>query len=84
MTVVTVTQEIKAVFDQLKEVTELYDKDGNFLGLFTPYQLAQNEMVERAGEEFDLEQAERQLATRQKCFTTEQVLEHLKSLEKSK
>ena len=84
MTPITLTPEQKAVFDQLNDVTELWDKDGYFLGLFTPRPLAEKELEERHKKLFDLEEAERLLATEKEFRTTEQVLQHLRSLEKSK
>lgn len=80
MGTVKLNPELQAFLTQLKDKTELQDSDGNLIGLFTPKEQAEAELVEEAKQAFDFEDAERRLAT-EKRYTTAEVLEHLKSLE---
>ena len=68
MSAVTIPAELAALLSQLTKPTALRDARGNCMGVFHPL--------------FDLEEAERIAATEREGYTLEQVMEHLRSLEK--
>jgi hypothetical protein len=81
MGALTVTPELLAQLSQLKDKTELWDTDGNYIGLFTP--CTQIEGVEHLeGEDlFDLAEAEQRLATEKPVHTTQEILQRLRAQE---
>jgi hypothetical protein len=59
----TVPPEFVALLTQLKQPTEFRDSQGTVLGVFTPKAESEEERFERIKALFDLEEAERILAT---------------------
>jgi hypothetical protein len=68
MSAVTIPPELAALLSKLTKPTALRDAQGNCVGVFHPL--------------FDLEEAEQIAATEQEGYTLQQVMEHLRSLEK--
>jgi hypothetical protein len=82
MTVVTADPSLQAVLASLRDQAEIRDMAGNLLGYFTPRQLEEELLYQRAEEVFNPEEVERQLKEQQTGSTLEQVMSHLHSLEK--
>jgi hypothetical protein len=78
------TPEVAQFLSEIKERTELLDDSGNLVGIFSPKQEAEAELIAEAREIFDLEEARRRLASEKPGRTTQEVLQRLKSLEPSK
>lgn len=76
MSTLTVAAELASRLTALKQPTEICDPDGKVIGVFTP------QVGEGIWTSADLEEAERIAATEKEGFTLEQVMEHLRSLEK--
>jgi len=60
MGAITATAEVVSILRPLKETTEIRDAQGQVLGVFTPQTVAEEERLKLM---FDLEEAERVLAT---------------------
>ncbi len=83
MTVITANQELQDALAGLREKTEVRDGSGNLLGYFIPRQAEEEELLYRyADRVIDPEEIRRRSAAQAKGFTIEQVMAHLKSLEK--
>jgi hypothetical protein len=82
MTVITVNRELQDALADLKEKTEVRDTSGNLLGYFTPRELEEERLYQYADRVIDPEEIRRRSAAQAKGFTIEQVMAHLKSLEK--
>jgi hypothetical protein len=83
MNVVTADASLQAVLATLRDRAEVRDVAGNLLGYFTPRQLEEELLYQRAEELFNPKEVERQLQEQQAGSTLEQVMSHLQSLEKS-
>jgi hypothetical protein len=82
MTVITANQELQHALAGLREKTEVRDASGNLLGYFTPRQVEEELLYRYAEETFDPDEIRRRSAAKSKGFTIEEVMAHLKSLEK--
>ena len=82
MTVITANQEMQDALAGLTEKTEVRDASGNLLGYFTPRQVEEELLYRYADRVIDPEEIRRRSAAQAKGFTIEQVMAHLKSLEK--
>ena len=80
MNSIVITPDLLVELAPLKETTTIKDPNGKVIGTYTPVSQSEAIDYERVKSLFDLEQAERDFATQQPVYTTEQVLEHLKSL----
>jgi hypothetical protein len=60
MGAITATSEAISILSPLREITEIRDAQGRVLGVFTPQAVAEEERLKSL---FDLEEAERLLAT---------------------
>ena len=82
MTTITANRELQDTLAGLKEKTEVRDSSGNILGYFTPRELEEELLYRYADRVIDPEEIRRRSAAQSKGFTIEQVMAHLKSLEK--
>jgi hypothetical protein len=82
MTIVTADATLRTMLANLKDKAEFRDTAGNVLGYFTPRQLEEELLYQRAAEVFDPEQIRRQLDEQKTGCTIEQVMAHLSSLER--
>jgi putative ubiquitin-RnfH superfamily antitoxin RatB of RatAB toxin-antitoxin module len=82
MTIVTADEAMQAALAGLKEKVEVRDATGNILGYFTPRELEEELLYRYADRVIDPEEIRRRSAAQAKGFTIEQVMAHLKSLEK--
>lgn len=80
MNTIALTADLLVKLAPLKEATTLTDLDGKVIGTYTPTSEGKTDEYERIKSLFDLEEAERDFAIEQPLYTTEQVLEHLRSL----
>jgi len=83
MVILTADGPLQNLLHGVKEPAEVRDKSGKVLGHYTPV-LTPEEAAwyEKMKKLFDLEEADRVLQTeKDKGFTFEEVMEHLKSLE---
>ena len=85
MAFIIADQALRDAIAGLKEKVEVRAASGDLLGWFTPLQVQVEEdlLYQYADEVIDPEEIQRRLAEPSKGFTIEQVMEHLKSLEKS-
>jgi hypothetical protein len=83
MTIVTADPAMLAAFAGLKERVEVRDANGNILGYFTPRELEEELLYQNADKVMDPEEIRRRLAEPSRGFSIEQVMDYLKSLEKS-
>jgi len=83
MTPITASRELQDALAGVKEKTEVRDTSGNLLGYFMPRQVEEELLYQYAEENFDPDEIQRLLSTQKDGFTIEQVMEHLRSLEKS-
>jgi hypothetical protein len=59
MCTITADPVLNKLLGGLKEVTEIWDQDGDFLGIFTPKEKAGQWLIEKAKELFDPKEIER-------------------------
>ncbi len=81
MSIVTIPEELQAILSRLTERTELRDVAGNPLGTFTPKQVLEEMLYQRADQELNPEEIRRDLEEQGGGFTIEEVLARLHSLE---
>ena len=82
MCAITADSALSKVLTEVIEVTEIRDKDGNFLGLFTPKAKAEQRLYEKARQLFDPKESERRL--RQEAgqgSTWEEIKKRLEAIE---
>ncbi|MGF1580013.1 MAG: hypothetical protein ACFCD0_11690 [Gemmataceae bacterium] len=77
------TPDLQAFLVRLKEKTELVDRQGHLVGVFTPKKQAEAELEAEATLLFDLDEAKRRVATEQPGRTTQEVLQKLRGMESS-
>jgi hypothetical protein len=83
MNYLTADESMLARLRGIVEPVEIRDPAGKLLGRYTPVLTPEEEAAyARAAELFDLEELDRIAATDKGAYTIEQVLEHLRSLEK--
>lgn len=61
---------------------EIRDADGKLLGYFEPVTQPEDQLYEQDIAQFDLEELQRRAASKERGYTTEEVLHHLRSLER--
>jgi hypothetical protein len=84
MSTITADTSVQQWLAQLKEVTEIRDAQGNVFGIFTPQELAEEELLyERAERLFDPVEMKRRLREEQgTAVPFEEVLKRIKAREK--
>jgi len=78
MNAITLSPELTLQLAAIQDPTEIRSPQGQLLGVFTPCVPS----AKGAWSAADLKEAERIAATEKEGYTIEQVLEHLRSLEK--
>jgi hypothetical protein len=82
---ITANEAMLAQLRRVVESVEILDADGTVLGHYTPAKLAdEDELYRQAAALFDPDEIKRIAASDEPCYTFEQVMEHLRSLEKPK
>ena len=76
-------EAMTALIEPIKERAEVLDDRGTLLGYFIPAESPEERLRRKAFAEYDPERARRRRESPEGGFTTEQVLEHLKSLDLS-
>jgi hypothetical protein len=61
MSTITADSALHKVLAEVSEITEVHDKDGNFLGLFTPKAKAEEWIYAKVRQLFDPKETERRL-----------------------
>jgi hypothetical protein len=82
---ITLTAEgpLQEMLGNVKEAAEIRDPSGKVLGLFTPVLAGdETEAYARAETLFDADEMERLAQTEQGGYSIDEVMEHLRSLEK--
>ena len=82
MTILTANDVVQAFLTPIKEATEIRDAGGNLLGYFTPASCAEDPLYQQDITQFDLEELKRRAASKERGYTTEEVLNHLRSQER--
>ena len=80
---ITADAELQAKLSGLEGPAEIRDESGKVIGYFTPADRDEQNLYQRAVAKLDHDEMNRRKKTGQKGFTTEEVVEHLESLEKS-
>jgi hypothetical protein len=84
MNYITANEAMENHLRGILEPVEIRNRSGKVLGHYTPLVSPDLKAAyERAAQLFDLEEAERLVRTEKHGYTFEQVMEHLRSLEKS-
>jgi hypothetical protein len=73
---------LQASLGTLTEVAAIRDAAGNMIGIYKPWEIAEAEFYEQAKNLFDPIELERLAQCKEKGFTIEEVMRHLKSLER--
>ena len=80
---ITADAELQAKLSGLDGPAEIRDENGKVIGYFTPADRDEQNLYQRAAANLDCEEKNRRKKTGEKGLTTEEVVEHLESLEKS-
>ena len=80
---ITADAELQAKLSGLEGPAEILDESGKVIGYFTPADQEEQDLYQRAVAKFDRDEMNRRKETGEKGFTTEEVVDHLESLEKS-
>ena len=83
MNQITADEELQAKLSRLEGRTEIRDESGKVIGYFTPADRDEQNLYQRAAANLDCDEKNRRKKTGEKGFTTEAVVEHLESLEKT-
>jgi len=83
MVAVTVDSNLRSQLADAASQIEVRDESGTLLGYYTPAWLGTAEQYRRARESIDRAELERRKASNEPCYSTAEVLEYLKSLEKT-
>ena len=78
---VTADECLQTSLGKLTEVAAIRDADGNMIGIYKPWAIAEAEFYQQAEKLFDRSELEHRLQTETKGYTIEEVMQHLKSLE---
>ena len=79
----TADETLQNKLGKLTEPTEIRDPSGTILGYFTPATQPESPLYKLAAAQFDAEEMNRRKAMGKIGYTTPQVLDHLKALEKN-
>ena len=79
MTKVTAGEAVQAVLGQLTELAEICDSNGRVIGYFAPATLPEAASYANAAAHVDPAEIERFKRSKEECYTTKEVFEHLKS-----
>jgi hypothetical protein len=82
MNTVTANEALQAILTPLLTLTEIRDPAGNLLGYFAPPANKEKLLYQMAREHFDPAEKDRRKQSSEPGFTFEQVMDHLRSLEK--
>ena len=82
MNQITADAELQAKLSRLEGRTEIRDESGKVIGYFTPIDAEEQDLYRRAAANLDCNEKNRRKKSGQKGITTEEVVEHLESLEK--
>ena len=80
---ITADAELQAKLSGLEGTAEIRDESGKVIGYFTPAAREEQDLYQRAAANLDCDEKNRRKKTGEKGLTTEEVVEHLESLEKS-
>jgi hypothetical protein len=80
---ITADECLQASLSKVTEVAAIRDGDGNMIGIYKPWPIAEQELYEQAEKLFDREEFERRVKTETRGHTIEEVMRHLQSLENS-
>ncbi|MBI3466869.1 MAG: hypothetical protein HY000_27970 [Planctomycetes bacterium] len=80
MDIVIVNAEVSAKLRTVEKLVEIRDADGNVMGYFAPAAWPAARQYAQAAAHFDPEEIRRRKESSEECFTTQEVLEHLKEL----
>jgi hypothetical protein len=81
MSIVTIPDELQTILATLTERTELRDATGTPLGTFTPKQVLEEGLYQRADEQLNPEEIRRDLREQKGGFTIEEVRTRLRAPE---
>ena len=77
---VTADECLQASLSKLTDVAAIRDADGNMIGIYKPWPIAEQEFYAQAEKLFDREEFEHRVKTETKGYTIEEVMRHLQSL----
>ena len=80
---ITADECLQASLSKLTEVAAIRDGDGNMIGIYKPWPIAEQEFCEQAEKLFDRDEFERRVKTETKGYTIEEVMCYLQSLKNS-
>jgi hypothetical protein len=80
MSTITASPAVEEVLSKLEEPTEIRDSNGNLIGRFTPARF-HAKVYQDAAARFDPVEMKRRRESQQQGYTTNEVLNHLKSLD---
>ena len=83
MNVLTADQAVESLLSKLNEPTEIRDATGKVIGYFTPAPGREKQLYQEAATQFDPDEMKRRKKSVEKGYTTQEVLDHLKTLETS-
>jgi hypothetical protein len=76
----TADDAMLAMLHQVKELAEIRDSSGTVVGFFAPVALRDAQSYARAAAHIDPAEIRRRQESKEPCYTTKEVFEHLKSL----
>ena len=79
---ITADAELQAKLSGLEGPAEIRDESGKVIGYFTPADRDEQNLYQRAAANLDCDEKNQRKKTGEKGLTTEEVVEHLESLEK--
>ena len=83
MSRLTADPTVQTFLGTLTEPTEIRDSSGRLLGLFTPASHFERDLYQQAARHFDPEETKRRKQSGRIGSTTQEVLAHLKGLERA-
>lgn len=81
MATLTADGNLQSALSQIKERTVIQGADGRLLGLFTPAGQHLTPLTLEAAALFDPDELERRKQSKERGYTIDEVMEHLRSLE---
>ena len=83
MTSLTADDNMLRILSQVNELAEIRDASGRVIGFFAPVSVERADLYAQAAAQVDPTEIQRRKEPGRKTHTTQEVLDHLKSLEKS-
>lgn len=82
MTTITADHHLQTALGPLTQITEIRTSDGRLMGTYTPAPAVdREEAYRRARKLFDTDELKRRAESDEPCYTFEEVMAHLNSLE---